>query len=97
MRYVNGLHPKLHPTRRVGVGDSSRIALECGADGGARTHNLRFRRPLLYPLSYARIARTIAYARRTDKHMRGLKTARYSFRIALDIFVGKWYHSFSQF
>ncbi len=25
-----------------------------GAGGGGRTHNLRFRRPLLYPLSYAR-------------------------------------------
>ena len=47
--------------------NGSFLALECGADGGARTHNLRFRRPLLYPLSYARIARTIAYARPVDK------------------------------
>ena len=47
------------------------LALGCGADGGARTHNLRFRRPLLYPLSYARILpRTIAYARPADKRRR---------------------------
>jgi hypothetical protein len=51
---------------------------DCGADGGARTHNLRFRRPLLYPLSYARIASTIAYARRADKYRRDI-------RILLDI------------
>jgi hypothetical protein len=49
-------------------------ASERGADGGARTHNLRFRRPLLYPLSYARIALTIAYARPADKHARGSGT-----------------------
>jgi hypothetical protein len=50
-------------------------ALGTGADGGARTHNLRFRRPLLYPLSYARIALTIAYARLLDKRLRGTRTA----------------------
>ena len=49
-------------------------ALEPGADGGARTHNLRFRRPLLYPLSYARIGFTIAYARPADKHARRIRT-----------------------
>ncbi len=39
----------------------------CGTGGGTRTHNLRFRRPLLYPLSYARLPFTIAYARPLDK------------------------------
>src|SRR5215207_6848277 len=57
------------------LSNGSFLALECGADGGARTHNLRFRRPLLYPLSYARIALTIAYARPADKHLRGIRTA----------------------
>ena len=56
------------------LSNRSFLALECGADGGARTHNLRFRRPLLYPLSYARIARTIAYARPVDKRSHGIGT-----------------------
>ncbi len=44
-----------------------------GAGGGSRTHNLRFRRPLLYPLSYARLltfdrdTSNIAYACPADK------------------------------
>ena len=43
-----------------------------GTGGGTRTHNLRFRRPLLYPLSYARVGSaentlTIAYWRSDDK------------------------------
>lgn len=38
------------------TGGTKKPAWEAGADGGARTHNLRFRRPLLYPLSYARAA-----------------------------------------
>ena len=44
-----------------------------GAGGGGRTHNLRFRRPLLYPLSYARLltfardTSNIAYACPADK------------------------------
>src|SRR5690349_7228690 len=42
-------------------------AFYCGTGGGTRTHNLRFRRPLLYPLSYARTPFTIAYARLLDK------------------------------
>ena len=57
------------------VVDRGFTALECGADGGARTHNLRFRRPLLYPLSYARVALTIAYARPGDKRSRGIRIA----------------------
>ena len=56
-------------------GNRGFTALGSGADGGARTHNLRFRRPLLYPLSYARNAFTIAYTRPADKHSRGSKTA----------------------
>src|SRR5258706_10073907 len=74
MRYFSELHPKLHPVRIMSVGDCSQIALGSGADGGARTHNLRFRRPLLYPLSYARIALTIAYARPADKPLCGIRT-----------------------
>ena len=58
------------------VVDRGFTALECGADGGARTHNLRFRRPLLYPLSYARIALTIAYARPADKPAPGASEQR---------------------
>jgi hypothetical protein len=35
--------------------DFNRKQKKSGTGGGGRTHNLRFRRPLLYPLSYARI------------------------------------------
>ena len=30
-------------------------AVEAGAPGGIRTHDPRFRRPMLYPLSYGRV------------------------------------------
>ena len=57
-----------------------------GADGGARTHNLRFRRPLLYPLSYARTNRTIAYAQPTDKPYHPQNSSRYSRESPLTFF-----------
>ena len=41
-----------------------------GAGGATRTRDQRFRRPLLYPLSYARSTATIAHARRDDKAVR---------------------------
>jgi hypothetical protein len=37
----------------------SRYMVSCGADGATRTHDQRFRRPLLYPLSYARMPHSI--------------------------------------
>jgi hypothetical protein len=35
--------------------NTPRLAFYCGTGGEIRTHDLRFRRPLLYPLSYARV------------------------------------------
>ena len=45
-----------------------RQRLHTGAGGATRTPDQRFRRPLLYPLSYARITITIAHVRYGDKH-----------------------------
>ena len=41
--------------------DSRRVR-NCGAGGATRTPDQRFRRPLLYPLSYARVSRCVARA-----------------------------------
>lgn len=50
MQSANKLHPKLHPVRiksrekrARGINTPQWAAVDCGADGGARTHNLRFR------------------------------------------------------
>ena len=38
----------------IGSKPDAKTSLTPGAPGGSRTLNLRFRRPLLYPLSYGR-------------------------------------------